>query len=304
MPSARNRVLESLRSLTGKQTIAGIHNREPNPKPSLQTDRITALVGRTPGLWSGDFLFSKGDVANRWTMVREARRQWEAGSLVNIMAHVAPPGRPDVVPWEGGIMSHLDDRQWRDLTTTGGTLHAAWLARLDDYAKYLAWLAEAGVVVLWRPLHEMNQGKFWWGGRPGPGGTAKLWRITHDHLTRSRGLDNLIWVWDVQDLSTDLAAYDPGPSYRDVVAFDIYDQGWRTEWYERVRRIAGDAPMAIGECDRLPTPEYLRAHPQWCFFMSWAELTFEKNSEEEIRALYRDPRVITRERLPRFRDPA
>ena len=39
-------------------------------------------------------------------------------------------------------------------------------------------------------------------GRPaGTRGTARLYQITHDYLVGTKGLTNLIWVWDVQDLT-------------------------------------------------------------------------------------------------------
>ena len=47
---------------------------------------------------------------------------------------------------------------------------------------YLQQLKDAGVPVLFRPLHEMNEGWAWWGGRPGADGSAKLYQITHDYL--------------------------------------------------------------------------------------------------------------------------
>jgi mannan endo-1,4-beta-mannosidase len=75
-----------------------------------------------------------------------------------------------------------------------------------------------------------------------------------------------------------------------------YDQSW----YDYVLPIVGTKPMAIGECKKLPTAALLAAQPRWCFFMSWAELTFNRNANEQIQELYRSPRVITRERLPRF----
>ena len=71
-------------------------------------------------------------------------------------------------------------------------------------------------------------------------------------------------------------------------------------WYDYILTIVGDKPMAIGECANLPTAETLTEQPRWCFFMSWAELTFKQNTERQIIELYRSPRVITRERLPKF----
>ena len=295
-------VLEFLAGIGGKQTVAGIHNREPNSVPALQTEAIHDLVGKYPGLWSGDFLFKPDDVNARWAMIYEARKQWERGSLVQLMLHVAPPNLPEAgCPWEGGILSHLSDEQWRDLVTDGGALNKVWKTRLDDYAIYLRYLHDYGVPVLFRPHHEMNQGRFWWGGRPGKDGTARLFRLTHDYLAKTKGLSSLIWIWDMQDMSRDFAEYNPGNDYWDVFAFDVYDKGYDQSWYEYILKVAGERPMAIGECAVLPNAALLAAQPRWVFFMSWAELTFTSNSPQQVKDLYGLPTVITRELLPRFR---
>ena len=54
---------------------------------------------------------------------------------------------------------------------------------------------------------------FWWGGRPGPSGTRRLYQITHDYLRHTKNLTNLIWTWNIQDfvtLPSDADAYNPG----------------------------------------------------------------------------------------------
>jgi mannan endo-1,4-beta-mannosidase len=66
---------------------------------------------------------------------------------------------------------------------------------------YLQQLRTAGIPVLWRPFHEMNETWNWWGGRPGANGGAKIYQQMRDYFT-SQGLDNLIWVWNVQDNPT------------------------------------------------------------------------------------------------------
>jgi mannan endo-1,4-beta-mannosidase len=294
-------VLEYLKSISGKFAVAGINNREPNSQPALQTDRLFNLVGRYPALWSGDFLFQADDINNRWTMIHECERQWNQGSIVQLMMHVAPPDQPEMCEWQGGILSHLSDDQWQDLVTEGGTLNKIWKSRLDEYAVYLQYLKANGVQVLFRPFHEMNQGRFWWGGRKGPEGTAKLYRLTHDYLVHDKKLTNLIWIFDVQDMSRDFQEYNPGNGYWDVFAFDVYGDGYNQSWYDYILPIVGDKPMAIGECARLPSPGVLAAQPRWCFFMSWAELTFDDNSSQQILDLYHSPNVITRDRLPRFK---
>jgi mannan endo-1,4-beta-mannosidase len=295
------KVLPYLQRLAGTKTLAGQHNREPSAEPTKWTDYIHRTTGRYPALWSGDFLFQQENIDHRWTMVKEAERQYHRGAVVNIMWHACPPATGEPCQWDPGLLNQLlTDAQWQELITEGTPLNQTWKSRMDDIAVYLQYLKDKRVEVLFRPLHEMNQGKFWWGGRPGPQGTARLYQITHDYLTKTKGLTNLIWVWDMQDMSRDFAQYNPGEQYWDVFAFDVYSKGYDQSWYEYIRPIVGQKPMAIGECAVLPSPEVLAQQPCWVFFMAWAELVQEKNSVEAIRRLYHDPRVLTRNELPKW----
>jgi len=294
-------VLQYLQSISGSQTVVGIHNREPNAQPALQTNTVFGITGRYPGLWSGDFLFSQSDVNNRWNMIYEAKRQWDNGALVNIMMHVTNPKQGEVGSWDGGVVSSLTNAEWNSLITNGGTLNTAWKQRLDTYAVYLQYLEDNGVTVLFRPFHEMNQGVFWWAGRSGPNGTAALYRLTHDYLENVKGLSNLVWVWNMQDLDLNWSAYNPGNNYWDVFSVDIYNpDGFTTAKYNAAIGVAGNKPIAIGECAVLPTASQLLAQPRWTFVMSWAELTFQNNSNAQLQALYNASNVITRDELPTF----
>jgi hypothetical protein len=290
--------------INGKQTVLGIHNREPNSLPALQTNRIMNITGKYPGLWSGDFLFSNNDVDNRWTMIEECKKQWDDGAIVHLMLHVVSPkntGEKGV--WEGatGVCSVLSDAEWTDLITDGGALNSKWKTRLDTYAEYFRFLKDNGVTVLFRPFHEMNQGVFWWGGRPGQNGTAALYRLTHDYLEKEKGLDNIVWLWNMQDLSYNWAQYNPGADYWDIFSVDIYNpDGFTTYKYQTALNVAGNKPIAIGETQVLPTPQLLLAQPRWVFCMSWAELTFGHNTDLEIRNLYQAENTLTRDELPKF----
>jgi mannan endo-1,4-beta-mannosidase len=292
------KVLPYLQRISGRQTLAGQHNKEPNAEPTKWTDYVYKTTGKYPALWSGDFLFQQENIDNRWKMIHEAERQYRQGAVVNIMWHACPPAAGEPCGWDPGLLNQLlTDAQWQELTTAGTPLNKIWKSRMDDIAVYLQYLKDKKVEVLFRPLHEMNQGKFWWGGRPGPAGTARLYQITHDYLAKTKGLTNLIWVWDMQDMSRDFAAYNPGAQYWDVFAFDVYDKGYDKSWYDYILPLMGKKPMAIGECEKLPTPAVLASQPRWVFFMSWAELVQEKNSVEALKTLYNDPRVLTRDEL-------
>ena len=297
------KVLKFLYNISGKKTVAGIHNREPNEHPAASTERIFATTGKYPGLWSGDFLFQPENIDHRQTMISEAVAEWKKGSLVNIMWHACNPALSQPCGFDStGVLSHLTDKQWKSLLKKGTVINRKWMAMMDEVCVYLQQLKDQQVEVLWRPLHEMNQGKFWWGGRPGHNGTLQLYRLMHDYMTKTKHLTNLIWVWDLQDfgtLSTDVVTYHPGKKYWDVAALDVYDgSGYTQGKYNIMKDAAGSRPMAIGECAKLPTAAQLMSQPKWVFFMSWSELTFSSNTNAEIKNLYSAPNVITLNQMP------
>jgi len=300
----RHQSLDYLHEIGGSRTLAGQHNKEPNAEPDKWTKWISTTVGKTPALWSGDFLFGPKDIPNRRVMIQEARRQWEAGAMISLLWHTCSPTSPEPCKWKGGVQTRLSDEQWQELFDEQSQIHRTLKKRLDDLAEHLQYLKDHEVEVLFRPFHEMNQGAFWWGGRKGPDGTAKLYRMVHRYMTETKGLDNLIWVYDLQDFRTlpsDLNDYDPGDDFWDVLALDVYRSdgaGYTQQKYEAVLKKAGGKPIALGECDKLPTPEELAAQPKWTFFMCWAELVREKNAEPAIRTLYESEAVVTRDEMP------
>lgn len=298
--ATKQKILSYLREIGGKQTISGQHNKEPNTDPTRWTNYVKDVTGKLPGLWSGDFLFRQPDVAARVTMIAEAQRQFQAGALINLMWHACAPTVGASCEWDVGVAMHLSDAQWADLVNDGGTLNGTWKQRLDAVASELQKLEDAGVVVMFRPFHEMNQGMFWWAGRTGDNGTKRLFRLTHDYLVQRKGLENLIWIWDVQDLAgyqQALSAYQPGSDYFDVAALDVYE-GFNQQKYQALLSAAGDKPVAIGECSKLPSASDLENAPKFVFFMSWAELIQMDNTPEQVKALYAAPRVLTRDELP------
>lgn len=296
--------LDYLYSISGKGTVAGVHNKH-SRTPSSFTDQVQQVSGRTPGLWSGDFLFNTENIDNRVTMIKEAEEQWESGALVNIMWHACNPTLSEPCNWSehchgNGPWSDISDGDWQQLITDGTQLNNRWKQMMDDISQHLIYLKDNGVEVMFRPLHEMNQGCFWWGGRPGPNGSRRLYQITHDYLTNVKGLDNLIWTWNIQDfgsLEQDAIDYNPGNDYWEVASLDVYEgfQKWK---YDVMRNVANGKPFTIGECAILPEPDRLSNEPFWKFFMSWSELTFQDNSDDKIRRVYDSGQVITLDEMP------
>ena len=94
------------------------------------------------------------------------------------------------------------------------------MEELDTLAAGLKQLQDAGVVVLWRPFHEMNGDWFWWGGK-NPEAFINVWRHMFDYFTKTRGLNNLLWVYGPNH-GKKTAAYYAGDGYTDVVGLDAY----------------------------------------------------------------------------------
>jgi mannan endo-1,4-beta-mannosidase len=299
--TARQRVLDYIAAVSGSKTIAGQQNKD-SKSPASHSDQIKDITGKLPGLWSADFGFGHYAVDNRASVVAEAKKQWSDGAIVQLMYHTCAVTRDEFCEWDdvgGAHPQHLTNEEWSRLVTDGTDLNQAWKARLDKLSVFFADLQAAGVAPLFRPLHEMNQGAFWWGGRGGANGTRKLWQITHDYLTKTKGFTNIIWVWDMQDFSTldgDITAYHPGTEYYDIAALDMYEAGYTQHNYELMLGISGGKPIAIGECQKLPTSDLLSKQPRWAFFMLWPD--FIDENKGVLPALYSAPNVITEDEMP------
>lgn len=293
-PGSRQQVLDYLRSVTGTSVVSGQHNKEPADQPGQYTRQVYDVTGQWPGLWGGDLMFRAEDIANRQRVADQARTEWNNGSLVTLTWHACPPTGPASCEFEGGVKSHISDAQFRELVTEGTALNGAWKQRLDSVAPYLRQLRDAGVPVLFRPFHEMNESWNWWGNRPGADGSSRLFRLTRDYLTGTHGLDNLIWVWNVQDNPAgDWSAYYPGDGYADVVSLDVwYKNHPSTGDYQQMQNIAGGKPMAIGEMGKVPDASLLDGQPRWSYFMIWSEQLRGNNSNAEIQAAYFHPRTL------------
>ncbi len=298
--------LNYLYSIQGNNTIGGIHNRQPISNPNQYSTQLNGILGDWPGLYSSDFLFESWEIDDRQAMINQVITEWNNGAMINLMWHACNPVGGEACNWDSGsgdVKSYLNNTQWNNLLTNGTTLNNNWKAMMDEIATFLQQLEDAGVEVFFRPLHEMNQGMFWWGGRPGPNGTAALYRLTHDYFTYEKGLSNLIWVWNLQDfgsLSSDLNNYDPGSSYWDVLTMDMYwsdGNGYTTSKYNAMVNKANGKPIGIGECEDLPAVNLLNNQPLWTFFMGWSELTFN-NSNQKIQDIYWSGRVLVLDEMP------
>jgi mannan endo-1,4-beta-mannosidase len=151
---------------------------------------------------------------------------WKAGGLVTINIHSYRPDthRPDHTGTMmkfgrgGGDHRYPPDERFREYDLRrmlpGGADRANWLAMMDGMAAGLAELRDAGVVVIWRPFHEVDRG-FWW-GRHEPALFHEVWRDMFACFSGEKRLNNLIWAF------TGSPEYYPGDSQVDLSGIDVY----------------------------------------------------------------------------------
>ncbi|GGQ48104.1 glycosyl hydrolase [Couchioplanes azureus] len=294
-PTPRSTVISYLRSITGTSIVSGQHNKEPAAAPRQYSQQAFDVTGQWPGLWGGDMMFRAEDVADRQRVVDEARAQWSAGSLVALTWHACSPTVGATCEFEGGVKTQISSAQFQEIVTGGTYLNSVWRSRMAAVVPFLRQLRDAGVPVLWRPFHEMNESWNWWGARPGANGGAKIYQQMRDYFD-SQGLDNLVWVWNVQDNPAGgWVSYYPGSAYVDIVSLDAWYQDHPSASdYEQIQSIAAGKPIAIAEMGRVPDDALLTGQPRWSYFMVWSEQLRGSNSNAEIQAAYFHPRVLNR----------
>ncbi len=163
---------------------------------------------------------------------------------------------------------------------------------IDDIAIQLKRFEDAGVPILWRPLHEAGGGWFWWGAK-GPEACLELYNIIYDRLQNYHHLHNLIWVW-----STPETDWYPGNDKVDIIGYDSYpgdfNYGNQKNAFDIVHNLSGGTKLvAMSENGPIPNPDdCLDLDAPWSYFMSWSDLTFSQNTTQHLRDVYSNPRVL------------
>lgn len=116
---------------------------------------------------------------------------WKAGGLVTLMTHFPNPSRYNKD--NCGLRTHLD---FDEILKPGAT-RDRWFEILDKDAAGLQELQRAGVVVLYRLFPEMNGSWFWWCAQ-NPEKFRQVWREVFDYYTRTKGLNNILWVYSTK----------------------------------------------------------------------------------------------------------
>lgn len=207
----------------------------------LFADGLYQKTGKHVGLLGSDYFGKEGATdAQNQRLDEILIGQFKAGGLVTLTWSADNPWYPGHVgTYCKKAPGPCVPGKLNDLTRPETAAGATFKSELDVLADDLARLQAAGVIVLFRPFHEMNGNWFWWGAQttqsPAPSEFAELWRYTYHYLTETKKLNNLLWVYSPGNSETQLQLYPkwnglkqpatyyyPGGEYVDVTGIDVY----------------------------------------------------------------------------------
>lgn len=296
-------LLNYLQGIYGKKTLSGQHGFEEIAYICKVTGEEPAIAGFDLMEYSPSRLKRGADPKN----LSEKIIKWsEKGGLVTLSWHWNAPG--NLIDQEAG-------REWwkgfnADATTfdltkalkPGTPEHKILLRDLDAIAVELTKLRDAGIPVLWRPLHEPQGNWFWWSAH-GAENYVKLWRLMFDRFSTRHGLHNLLWVYSpIRDFEN--SSWYPGDDVVDVIGVDIYNTNpanMNRQW-ETLQKLYGDRKLiALAECGIPPDPEIMRPYQiHWLWVAPWFSKGLGKMPEENLKRIYSNKAFIKRNQLPKF----
>jgi mannan endo-1,4-beta-mannosidase len=296
-------LLNTIYSISGKQTLTGQHCMP--LAGSTRLAGVEKLTGFYPAVFGQDFGFSTAgtwDGINfRQQIVDEAIRRHNDGFIITLMWHAVRPTDDEPVVFEESIQGKLTNKEWSDLLTPGTERHERWKSQVDVIAFFLKQLRDAAVPVLWRPYHEMNGSWFWWGKKTGELGYKKLYRMLFERLTHFHRLNNLLWVFNANEIRLNVDTYDkyyPGDDVVDILATDVYSNKFTTKDYKSLLALAGEKPIALGEVGNIPTAKLLRRQPRWTWFMYWHDPSTLSKEQKSVQEIYKSKETLTLDQLP------
>jgi mannan endo-1,4-beta-mannosidase len=226
--------------------------------------------------------------------------------IVSLMWHWNAPAdlvnTTDIPWWKGFYAIGTTFDLKAALADTTSAKYKLLISDMDSIAVQLKKFSNANVPVLWRPLHEVYSGGFWWGVQ-GAAPFIELWQLMYSRYTKVHKLHNLIWVW-TGGSNVDMTYY-PGDAYVDVVGLDLYTasgSSFSGSWGDAQTILSGKKLLALTETGTLPIPESPRTYGTWwSWFATWSGTYIRNWSADSLTALYTHADFLTLDELPNWK---
>ncbi|MEX2091953.1 MAG: glycosyl hydrolase [Pirellulales bacterium] len=302
----------------GHKTLSGQQHQSSQNLSFPVANYLSKSGGIVPAIRGGDFIDyspTRRQYGSNPNNESEQTIQWakDNGGVVSMMWHWNAPANLVNTPC-GSNCGENDWPWWRGFYTQGTTfdLPAALanpagsdyqliLRDIDAIATELQKFEDAGVPVIWRPLHEAQGGWFWWGAH-GPETFKELWRLTYDRLTEYHDLHNLVWEFTSSAAEGNHLEWYPGDDVVDMVGLDVYTDPSSTmngQWYDILEHYNGRKLIALSETGTLPNADAMEKWGiDWSYFSPWNGTFVDAMSPAALQALLNDEDVITLSELP------
>ena len=290
------KVYNVLKDLYGKKIVSGVvANVDWNTK---EAENVYNWTGKYPAMNVYDFinLHASKDVNSAgwvdYSDITTAKNWWKEGGIVGAMWHwqVKANNGTDYTctPGTAAGETSFDASKVYVEGTSENTLAKQ---QLDQLCGYLKKMQDAGIPVVWRPLHEASGnveqysgGKawFWWGAK-GADVYKQLWQWMYNYMVKTKGLNNLIWVWTSQTKDNN---WYPGDAYVDIIGRDNYGATAATlaTEYETLKAAYPNKMITLSECGNSESTEMAKlssiwdAGSRWSWFMTWYDGDYNKGA--------------------------
>ena len=302
---------EYLCRLQGKAIISGQQIFESNSELNV----INEITGKYPAVMGIDLMNYSPAFAERGAngnIIRRAKAWAKQGGIISCCWHWCAPkdlideDKPEM-RWYDGFRTKATKFDFSKAIKDRTSEEYQLIIRdIDAVAVQLKSLADSNIPVLWRPLHEASGGWFWWGSK-GSENYKELYKIMYDRLVNYHKLNNLIWVWNAQNVQ-----WYPGDEYADILAYDVYP-GKRTygtfdSKLQMLQSVTAKSKLcALSENSSLPDIDKLSEKKGlWSWFCTWnGEFIIDSNgnfSDEytdlaTFKKFYANDFVITRDEI-------
>lgn len=254
--------------------------------------KVHEWTGKYPAINCFDYAHLSYSAAGGWIDyddITPAREWHNLGGIVAAMWHWNVPVSQEVAA-AGTVESYAFYSENNGFSASNALTQGTWentflMADLAKMAQKLLLLQDAGIPVLWRPLHEAAGAWFWWGAE-GASTYVSLWRTMYDYF-QSAGVNNLIWVWTSEGGKD--ADWYPGDAYVDIIGVDIYTSESMTAVQEIFASLTEQHPnkmITLSECDDdYLISEQWSAGALWSWFMPWYD---DENTTYSTEAWWQD----------------
>ncbi len=317
-------LMNYLSQVYGKHIISGqqeIYNYGPHDF-EYEFNYLEDLTGKLPAIRGFDFLNCANILYGSEDGTVDRMIDWatKRNGIVTASWHITVPKTMegykvgDNVSYEQATYKPDETNFVTENILKDGTVEREfYLKSLENIAPQLQRLQEAGVPIIWRPLHEAegnggeSEGWFWWAS----GGSAvykEIWKLTYDTLVNKYDLHNLIWEWNSYNFATSTNWY-PGDEYVDIIAYDKYSGNTSSAssvFHGLMEKYDSAKMIAMAENDSFSTVDNLTSEQAgWLYFCTWYDggdynfLSDPKyNTKENTIEMYQSDYCITLDELP------